>query len=100
MRNNMPYSPPTLQLLSTASACGDEYYHYVTNLAQRGIECDETCVTLAEEYLAELEKLDAHLATLPPNGEVSALKLSTMAYIELLQKDLKRYAAFGAVPSA
>ena len=95
----MPHSAATLQLLSAAFTCGDEYYHYTSNLVQRGIECDETCVTLAKEYLAELEKLDAHLATLPPNGEVSALKLSTMAYIEILQKDLKRYADFGVALS-
>src|SRR4051812_34664098 len=97
----MPESSTTFRLLATAYACGDLYYRHSSRMLQKGIQQDDECIRLAKGYLEELSSLNKHLQSLPPSNRIVELKNSTATYIDLVQQDLKRYAAFKrANPSA
>ena len=82
----------TIRLRSAAHGLGDKYYESLYDLLCTRQGNREECERLAASYLAALRKLDKHLSTIDAFDDLSKLRGSTATYIDLVQKDLVRFA--------
>src|SRR5690349_4402566 len=86
----MPRSIPTLRLKKTAHELGDEYYRCVTKASRSNTDLND-CIQAGRSYLEALEGLQTHLATLRFDDEVDHLIKNTKSYIDLVQRELKKF---------